>query len=56
MGLDSFLSSDLSVFVLIWLWAIAGMLLIEWFWPVIRVALLAITLIGLPFVLLMLGG
>jgi hypothetical protein len=59
MTLDSFLNSDFSVFAEIWLWAIAIMLLIEWFWPIIRVmllALLAITVIGLPIVLVMLGG
>jgi hypothetical protein len=57
MSIDSFLNSGLGVFVLIWLWAIAIMLLIEWFWPVIRVvllALLATAMIGLPIVLLML--
>jgi hypothetical protein len=57
MSIDSFLNSGLGVFVLIWLWAIAIMLLIDWFWPIIRVvllALLAIAMIGLPIVLLML--
>ena len=56
MTLDSFLNSDFSVFAEIWLWAIAIMLLIEWFWPVIRVVLVALILIGLPIVLVMLGG
>jgi hypothetical protein len=57
MSIDSFLDSGYGAFVLIWLWAIAIMLLIEWFWPIIRaalLALLAIAVIGLPIVLLML--